>query len=96
MSNALAVVRFKDGTLLYTQYQGSTDSLYPALFHNAEEAWSYDRHDKGNLARLQKREPLIEPEDIEVQCSYAGGAKLTGRACKKSMTLEIDYPEGWF
>ncbi len=40
MSDAWAAVRFPDGAVRYTRYQGSSDILHDVLFATVEEAWT--------------------------------------------------------
>ena len=95
MSNALAEVKFKDGTILYTQYQGSSDTFYSALFETSEEAWGFYRHDPKGWTALTRRAEMEEPEEVEVISHYGGGSSWTGTACKKTLQLKVNYPEGW-
>lgn len=96
MSSALVEVKFKDGLVLYTQYNGTADIFQTALFFSADEAWKHKRWTEEGLRALWSGMELESPEEVEIFCHYGGGSNWTGLASRKSMNLEVKYPEGWF
>jgi hypothetical protein len=79
MSNALLIVKFKDGHKLYGQYQGSTDTWYPNLFDTPEKAWSYSRKEKEEYKKLIENRDVKNPEEVEILTDY--GASKPYKVC---------------
>lgn len=78
MSNDLVIVKFSDGLELYTQYQGSSDTCYPALFDTAEEAMGAGYH------KLIEYRDYIKLEPVIAQTKYACPQVWQAAACRAS------------
>lgn len=90
MSNALVIVSFEDGEKLYTQYQGSADVFYSALFESEEDAWSLDRHDPKDFQSLTRYTKLKNPEKVHVFNDYGAGSDgYDAYACRKTKQLRV-------
>jgi len=95
MSNALATIIFPDGTKMYIQFQGCSDSIYDALFDSASEAMHLSRHDDKDWKLLTRTERLKEPQDVIVVSYYGGREEFKGKACKVTKQLRVEYPRWW-
>lgn len=99
MSNALVTVTFKDGLKLYSQYHGSSDTFYHALFETSTEAWSHSRHEPSGWKYLCHHETMKNPEVVEVDNDYGGGSKAyEARACRLTKQLRVWHSwlnDGW-
>jgi hypothetical protein len=72
MSNALLIVKFKDGHKLYGQYQGTSDTWYPNLFDTPNEAWSLNRRKEEEYQKLIEDRKALNPEEVEIYTDYGG------------------------
>jgi hypothetical protein len=77
MSNAIGGIRFKDGTIRYYQYHGSTDTVISGHYATAQEVLDNWRTYPASECRCGKE------EEVEFYSSYADGFYFKGWACKK-------------
>lgn len=84
MSHANGLVKFKDGTILHYEYDGTMDICEPRLYI------SYERMRENWRKSIKNDENLIcnhELEDVEIYTDYADGSFWPGTACRRCMML---------
>lgn len=77
MSNATAVVKFKNGFTQYSVYYGSIDMVGRQTYSTKSEAWdNYNNY---------KSEPKCEHDikNVELYTDYGGGITWDGKCCSK-------------
>ena len=77
MSNAIGKVIFKDNTVRYAEYNGTTDILYPLSYK------TYDEFIKNRL--IYPEEPNCEHKNVEtvtLHSDYGSGFSWIGECCK--------------
>lgn len=103
MSKALALVRFKDGTILRGCYDGTCDFLYQWLITEQELQEKYDgsifdwveQKTKNYDNKPINSNILTDLEEVEVFSNYGSGFSWKDKASKSKMMMEnstgIDY-----
>lgn len=81
MSDALGMVKFKDGTILYCYYAGASDIMSPSLHEEINDIW-----EKSNWEVCE-----CYGEDVLIYNEYGGGETYTGRACKEHKCITFDF-----
>jgi len=91
MSHASGQVKFKDGEVMFFEYNGTSDVYIPTLFRTAEELNDNWRGDHWKECVCGKA------EDVLVYTSYGGGWTVPWRACKScmGMTPGLDYDDSY-
>lgn len=81
MSHAMGAVRFQDGTLLYYEYNGTSDTVISKLYASEQEvrdnwrSWTHAGCHCGG------------DEPVEIMSTYGGGGWWRGRACRTCMAV---------
>jgi len=89
MSSATCQVKFNDGTIMYCRYNGTSDTVIPALFENFDELWNiYWRNEPERLCSCGNDEP------VEIATNYAHGFYWPGKACRKCMCVTEGFGTG--
>ena len=79
MSHASAVVRFQDGTIMHTEYNGTVDTPMPRLYHTEKERNdNWRRFDVSDFCDC-----MTEP--VQYWAYYGGGLGFTAFACREHM-----------
>lgn len=76
MSHASVDIKFKDGTILYGEYNGTSDIMLTNIFDTPEE--------RNNMWRKQEWKTCKcngEKIECDVISHYGGGSSWTGKAC---------------
>jgi hypothetical protein len=82
MSSDMGMVVFKDNTILYGIYHGTTD----IMANNLSETWN------GAWEIKSYKDPCsCEGEDVLIYSYYGSGATYTGKACKKHKCIIFDF-----
>jgi hypothetical protein len=97
MSNALLIVKFKDGHQLYGQYQGTSDTWYPNLFDTPDEAWSLNRRKEEEYQKLNEDREGPNPENVEIYTTYGGEESkvCNGMADRNTKRITSDCYPPW-
>ena len=91
MSHAVGECRFKDKTIYYFEYDGTSDITLPELYSNQEDLNDNWRKniDWQNVHKLIK-DAKDDSEDVELYSSYGYGFTYKGIASKKYMIITWD------
>lgn len=81
MSHSMGEIEFKDGTVLYFEYNGTCDIVINCLWKTKEEVSDNWRKYKENTCDCGRDEP------VEIYSYYGGGFSWSGRACRHCMAL---------
>lgn len=84
MSHASGAVKFVDGTILYFEYNGTTDVCIPPLWATQEEV---EEHWRAEDARWDCICEVGVWEEVEIFTTYGGGFYWRGRACRGCNTI---------
>jgi hypothetical protein len=85
MSHASAAVLFRDGTIRYGIYSGTSDIMGSCLFGSIDEAWDDYR---SPASRDEAAEAADEP--VIIYSDYGGGFSWPGRATRDRLTDGFD------
>lgn len=95
MSRAGAEVRFPDGTIKYTLYDGTTDILGRRLYADQEAAWDSYRLERSKVWSDPYGDYPIntawEIFDVVIYSDYGGGRHWPGKATL--IAVEPEYQE---
>ncbi len=86
MSSGLAAVRFPDGVIKFTVYNGTSDVLIAGLADEAEQAGSGDRFPS----------PEGQLEEVEIATTYGSGFWWKGLAARNAVLDAYVVPLGDF
>lgn len=87
MSHSNGQVKFKDGTVMHFEYDGTSDIVIPKMYLTNEElVANWRNHDYDNMYDCEHKE-----EEVEITYTYGSGATMTGRACRKCSCITFDY-----
>jgi hypothetical protein len=92
MSRATALVRFPDGTVRCTLYNGTVDMLFPALRDTIADAWDRNHPDRGNGFDPDPADGFEEEFAVVIATDYGSGFYWPGRATR---SLVIGPLEPW-
>jgi hypothetical protein len=102
MSNEVAVVRFKNGDIFYTAYQGTSSTINYVLLSSEQEvvknpfpdpvwdAWQQKTEPKESLLEFcQRLGEVVYPDEeaVGVYTHYAGGMYWTAKASRIAMRI---------
>ena len=78
MSHSLGQIKFKDGKIMYFEYNGTCDVVCTRLYKTKDDVNKHWRKDNN-------RECLCgnESEDVEIATIYGKGYYWYGKACRK-------------
>lgn len=86
MSRASGEVQFKDGTIMYCIYDGTSDIMHDKLFSTHNEAFQdYNKNISYNNGCK------CDGEDVLIYTDYGMGTTYTGRACKEHRCILFDF-----
>lgn len=85
MSRGNACVRFDDGTVLYTLYNGTSDVLISRLWPTIQEAWEGYRACQDLFP-----EPVGEPEHVIIHSDYGFPEWWEGTATRNAVIGPLD------
>jgi len=93
VSRATLAVRFPDGTIRYGLYNGTADTVVPALVSSSDEAWGwvYEAFKANDDAAYP--DPYGPVEDVEVYSAYGGGSWWPGRAARNAVVSPLIFDE---
>lgn len=81
MSGASTQVRFADGTIVFSWYNGTSDTQYPALYKTWEER-------PARRQEMPQRERCAcPPEPVVVANNYGNGCSYPATACREHLVL---------
>jgi hypothetical protein len=86
MSRATAIIRFEDGSELFTLYNGTVDIMWNTLVDSAEDAWGwlYENYRSGDMSKLHRQCTCgQEPEPCTVLNTYGRESEWLAHACRK-------------
>jgi hypothetical protein len=91
VSRATLAVRFPDGTIKFGLYNGTGDTVVPALVDSIDEAWGwvYDAFKANDAAAYPEPEGPVE--DVEVYSAYGRGYWWRGRAAWNAVVSPTDW-----
>lgn len=91
MSNAVAYVRFPDGTVMYNEYNGTADYCYPKLYATFDDLGRHWRHNERGTCTCGR-----DPEPVDYWCTYGGGELLRLTACRHCGLMAEEWcdPDG--
>lgn len=89
MSHAYGQVKFKDGTILHYEYNGTVDVICNPLWKSREEVSEHWRNQPD-----YKECHCGQDEPVEIATDYAYGSWWTGKACKKCMVITDGFGPG--
>lgn len=107
MSNELAIVRFKDGTLVYTAYNGCGSSVNEVLRTSQEEViadpfpdpdwdeWERDPN-RCSLDEFYQRKNAVaypDAEEVKIFTPYAGGISWSAKASRSAMRVTSGFSD---
>lgn len=81
MSHSSGAVRFKDGTVKYSEYDGTSDIMCSRLYDTAEEMQEHWRKDNNADCECD------EAEEVRIMSTYGGSFSWNGKACRKHMAI---------
>jgi len=81
MSSANGKVKFLDGLILYCEYNGTADVMFPALWNTKDEVLKYWKQQPKRVCNCRKDEP------VEMATDYGGGFSWEGKACRYCMAI---------
>ena len=108
MSNEVAVVRFKNGDVFYTAYQGTGSAINYILrptenevlvdpFPDPEwEAWlakAGPEDDQNEFYLMRDRKTYPDEEDVEVYTPYADGLSWSAKASRSQMRVTANFSD---
>ena len=76
MSHSSGAVRFSDNTILFYEYNGTTDTVVNHLYDNLIKVWDNWRNHNNLKCNCGRG------EGVEIYSSYSGGSHWTGKACR--------------
>ena len=91
MSHVSGAIKFKDETVMFYEYDGTSDICISHLYKTMKEV-------VGNWRKSAWLKCICgSEEDVEIYSSYGYGKLFKGKACKKclSLTHEIDFETIW-
>lgn len=97
MSRACGYVRFPDGAVKAFIYNGTTDTVWPALFDTSDEAWEAYRQTKlpGEVdwEWVFFPEPVGVEEPVEIYSDYGHGFWWHAAATRNRIMTCLDWDE---
>jgi len=97
MSRAGGYVRFPEGTIKAFIYDGTTDTVWPALFDTSREAWDAYSSTKGDhferWSQIFEPTPIGNEEDVEVYSDYGGGFWWHATATRNAITSRFFWDD---
>ena len=87
MSRANGLIKFKDGSIKWTIYNGTVDQMHPLYYNTNEEAWKGYKHD--DYPEVCKH----EKETVEIYSDYGGGFYWEGKCCTTCKSIGYDYTD---
>lgn len=92
MSRALALIRFKDGTIMYGCYQATCDVLNPYLVTEEELQQKYEGSvfqwdDEYQESEDESQLEIMDEEEVEIYEDYGSGASWRGKASRSRMVI---------
>jgi hypothetical protein len=88
MSHASGAVRFMDGTIMYFEYDGTSNCCIPALWLTQEEVNQHWRsEDEAVFSKMCSCEPVATWEPVTIMVTYGDGDYWPGLACRSCMVL---------
>jgi hypothetical protein len=76
MSHSLGALKFKDGTIRYYEYNGTSDIVISCHYETVQEVLDNWRSYKRNDCKCNNE------EDVSIYTSYGNGFYIDGKACK--------------
>lgn len=82
MSHSLGAIKFKDGTIRYYEYNGTSDVVISHHYKTREEVDDNWRNHTWLECTCKKEEPVM------IYTSYGFGFYIEGKACKECNSVE--------
>lgn len=87
MADSYAKIKFKDGNIMYANYQNTSDCLGNKLYNTREECTGDNYFDYDTECKH-------EEEEVVIATHYGKGSMWTGKACRKCNRITFDF-DSW-